>query len=316
MVYKGALAWLGANGCKAWFVAIRNPGLSELDYLTNKEVEMKVAMSGLLVALLAIAVPALAQTSTRHSGGRQAVSTQAQAQTGARYSGSRQTVVAQTGTRYSGGRQAGSTQTGTTTGTTTQTGTRDFGSNFRQHQQVASAQSSSSGTHDFTHGDQRQFQNHARDTDRDRHDGDHRGFGNDGRFQNGQGHAYGRQDGWRDGRHGNAYAWGHTNRPWGHQFQNNWRNGQQYGHQVRGWDPSIDRRENHERQRIAQGIRSGELTQHEAQRLIGEQRMIRQEERLYKSDGVVTPWERRDLQRDLDVASQHIYDQTHDAQRR
>jgi transposase InsO family protein len=85
---------------------------------------------------------------------------------------------------------------------------------------------------------------------------------------------------------------------------------------VRGWDPSIDRREDRQHDRIAQGIRSGELTRQEAQRLMAEQRMIRQEERLYKSDGVVTPWERRDLQRDLDVASQHIYNETHDADRR
>ena len=31
--------------------------------------------------------------------------------------------------------------------------------------------------------------------------------------------------------------------------------------------------------------------------------MIRQEERFYKSDGIVTQAERRDLQRDLDAAS-------------
>lgn len=261
---------------------------------------MKVALSGLLVAMLAVAVPALAQTSTRYSGGthRQTVSTSTQAQTGTRYSGSRRTFVAQaqTGTTHTG--MTAGTTTGTTTGTTqTHTGTHDSGFNFRQHQHVASAQSSTWGSHDFTHGDRR-------------------GFGHDGRFQNGQGHAYGRQDAWRDGRHGNAYAWGHTNRPWGHQFQNNWRHGQQYGHHVRGWDPTIDRREDRQHDRIVQGIRSGELTQREAQRLIAEQRTIRQEERFFKSDGVVTAWERDRLQRDLDAASRHIYAETHDAQRR
>jgi len=206
---------------------------------------MKTALSGLLVAMLATSVPALAQTSTRSSGGnqRQAVSTQA---------------LAQTGTRSSGGNQ------------------------WQQQ-----AQRTQQGWHS---GEQSHAQGQARDIQRERHDGDRRGFGQDDRFQRGQGHAY------------------------GHDRQDNWRNGHRYGNQVRGWDPSIDRREDRQHDRIAQGIRSGELTQHEAQRLMAEQRMIRQEERRYKSDGVVTDWERRDLQRDLGVASQNIYNETHDGQ--
>ena len=233
---------------------------------------MKTALSGLLVAMLATSVPALAQTSTRTFGGnhRQAVSTQAQAQTGTRYSGGNNWQHRQLAQAPSG--------------------TRDSGVNFRDHLRQGTQQ----GWHS---GEQSHFQGQARDSHRERHDGDHREFGHDGRFQ-----------------HGHAYAWGHTDRPWGHQFQNNWRNGHRYGNQVRGWDPSVDRREDRQHDRIAQGIRSGELTRNEAQRLMAEQRMIRQEERLYKSDGVVTPWERRDLQRDLDVASQHIYNETHDGQ--
>jgi hypothetical protein len=287
---------------------------------------MKTALSGLMVALLVTAVPALAQTSTRHSGGyqRQAASTQTQAQTGTRYSGGRQTASTQTqtGTRYSGSRQAASTQTGSTqtqTGTRysggnnwqqqrlaqAPSGTRDSGANFRDHQRQGTTQQG------WRSGEQSHVQGQARDIQRERHDGDRRGFGNDGRFQHGQGYAYGRQDNWRDGRfqRGNAYAYGHSR-------QDNWRNGHQYGNQVRGWDRSIDRREDRQQDRIAQGIRSGELTRHEAQRLMAEQRMIRQEERRYKADGVVTPWERRDLQRDLDAAGRNIYEQTHDAQTR
>lgn len=267
---------------------------------------MKTALSGLLVALLATAVPALAQTNSRYSGSnhRQAVSTSTQAQTG---------------TRYSGSRQAGSTQAQTGT-TQTQTGTRYSGGNNRQHQRLAQAPSSTrdsgvnfrdpqrQGTQQgWRSGEQSHVQGRARDIQRERHDGDRRGFGQDGRFQHGQGYAYGRHDNWRDGRfqNGHGYAYGHLR-------QDNWRN----RYRVRGWDPSIDRREDRQHDRIVQGIRSGELTQREAQRLMAEQRMIRQEERRYKSDGVLTDWERRDLQRDLDRASQHIYNETHDAQRR
>lgn len=266
---------------------------------------MKTALSGLMIALLATAVPALAQTSTRHSGGhqRQAVSTQSQAQTGTRYSGGYQ-------------RQAAVGQA--------QTGTRDSGSNTWQHQRQAQAPSgtrdSSAGFRDpqrqgtqqgWRSGEQSHVPGQARDIQRERHDGDRRGFGHDGRFQHGQGHAYGRQDNWRDDRfqRGHAYAYGHSR-------QDNWRNGHQSGNHVRGWDRSIDRREDRQHDRIAQGIRSGELTRHEAQRLMAEQRMIRQEERRYKADGVLSDWERRDLQRDLDAAGRHIYEQSHDAQTR
>ena len=129
-------------------------------------------------------------------------------------------------------------------------------------------------------------QNHAsRDIGRERHDGDRR-FGRDG-F--GERHASGR-DGF-GGRHAS-------------------------GQPVRGWGPSIDRREHREMERIQQGIRSGELTRNEARRLMNEQRMIRQEERQYKSDGVLTRDERKDLLQDLNAANQHIYNETHDAERR
>jgi hypothetical protein len=85
---------------------------------------------------------------------------------------------------------------------------------------------------------------------------------------------------------------------------------------VARWDPSIDRREHHQMERIQQGMRSGALTRDEAKRLLQEQRGIRQEERQYKSDGVLTQDERIDLQQDLNAASQHIYNETHDADRR
>jgi hypothetical protein len=68
--------------------------------------------------------------------------------------------------------------------------------------------------------------------------------------------------------------------------------------------------------RIVQGRRSGELTGHEARRLMSEQRTIRREERAYLADGRLSRSERQDLYGDLRDASQHIYNQTHDAQTR
>lgn len=88
------------------------------------------------------------------------------------------------------------------------------------------------------------------------------------------------------------------------------------GRPVRGWDPGIDRREHREMERIRQGIRSGALTREEAKRLLDEQRAIRREEREYKSDGVLTRDERKDLLQDLNAVNQHIYNETHDAERR
>ncbi|MDO8960326.1 MAG: hypothetical protein Q7U85_11395 [Rhodocyclaceae bacterium] len=81
-------------------------------------------------------------------------------------------------------------------------------------------------------------------------------------------------------------------------------------------DPGVNARQSNQRERIGQGIRSGELTRGEARQLGAEQRAIRQEERQYKSDGVLTKAERKDLQQDLNVASRDIYNEKHDADRR
>lgn len=78
----------------------------------------------------------------------------------------------------------------------------------------------------------------------------------------------------------------------------------------------IGQRMHNQHERIEQGIRSGELTRSEARQLGTEQRAIRREERQYKSDGVLTKAERKDLQQDLNVAGKDIYNQKHDAERR
>jgi hypothetical protein len=81
-------------------------------------------------------------------------------------------------------------------------------------------------------------------------------------------------------------------------------------------DPGVNARQHHQRDRIQQGVRSGELTRRETGRLVHEQRDIRQLERDYKADGTLTGAERRDLHQEQNQASRHIYAQKHDAQDR
>lgn len=80
--------------------------------------------------------------------------------------------------------------------------------------------------------------------------------------------------------------------------------------------PGINARQHIQRDRIGQGIRSGQLTRDEVKDLAEEQRDIRQEEQEYKSDGVLTKDERIDLHQDLNQASKNIYEQKHDDQKR
>jgi hypothetical protein len=75
---------------------------------------------------------------------------------------------------------------------------------------------------------------------------------------------------------------------------------------------SVNGRQRRQQARIAQGVRSGELTGREAARLEARERHIRREERRYRADGVLDPWERADLNRDLNRASRDIYRQKHD----
>lgn len=82
--------------------------------------------------------------------------------------------------------------------------------------------------------------------------------------------------------------------------------------QAGGRDSGVNARQHHQQQRIAQGVRSGELTRGEARRLERGQRHIRAEERRYRADGELTRAERADLQRDLNRASRHIYNEKHD----
>jgi Skp family chaperone for outer membrane proteins len=81
-------------------------------------------------------------------------------------------------------------------------------------------------------------------------------------------------------------------------------------------DPGVNQRQHNQRERIQQGVKSGELTRRETGRLAEEQRDVRQLERAYKSDGTLTGAERRDLHHEQNQASHDIYRQKHDDQER
>jgi hypothetical protein len=81
-------------------------------------------------------------------------------------------------------------------------------------------------------------------------------------------------------------------------------------------DPGVNERQHNQRARIQQGVKSGELTKSEAKNLMQEQRSIRQEERAYKSDGVLNRAERQDLHQDLNEASRNIHKEKHDGETR
>ena len=78
----------------------------------------------------------------------------------------------------------------------------------------------------------------------------------------------------------------------------------------------INNREYREQRRINQGIRSGELTRREAERVEAGLAKIRIDERYAKADGNVSPRERARLERELNRESRAIYRQKHDGQDR
>lgn len=63
--------------------------------------------------------------------------------------------------------------------------------------------------------------------------------------------------------------------------------------------PGIDNQEYRISQRIDEGVRSGHITQREARRLHKRERVIAQHEASFKSDGVVSQRERRQLRSEL-----------------
>lgn len=69
-----------------------------------------------------------------------------------------------------------------------------------------------------------------------------------------------------------------------------------------------------QQKRIAQGVRSGEITRHELMQLKKEQRHIRQFARRAHADGHFDRWERHNLKDMRQRASKHIYRAKHNRQ--
>lgn len=80
--------------------------------------------------------------------------------------------------------------------------------------------------------------------------------------------------------------------------------------------PVINRREREQKQRIRQGVRSGELTRRETARLTTQQAAIRAYEARARATGGVSCRERNRLDNMLDRAGRDIYSQKHDRQDR
>ncbi len=75
-------------------------------------------------------------------------------------------------------------------------------------------------------------------------------------------------------------------------------------------------RSHHQRHRIAQGVKSGELTKAERKNLKEDQKEIREDEKLAKSDGKVTAGERRIITKEENQESREIYRKKHNRRER
>jgi len=75
--------------------------------------------------------------------------------------------------------------------------------------------------------------------------------------------------------------------------------------------PGIDNRENRQQNRVANGIKNGSLTPHEAAKIERDETKIRRDEARAKADGVVTSRERERLNHELNHTSREIRRDTH-----
>jgi hypothetical protein len=80
--------------------------------------------------------------------------------------------------------------------------------------------------------------------------------------------------------------------------------------------PKLDQVQAQQRERIQQGIQSGELNAPETKRLLQQQRHLRRHEVRVEADGALDKGERARLYRDAANNSRHIHRQKHDAQQR
>lgn len=75
--------------------------------------------------------------------------------------------------------------------------------------------------------------------------------------------------------------------------------------------PNVSKRQVQQQKRIAEGVRSGELTAKETANLETREAKIQADKRAAKADGVVTTAERAKLQAEENRASRKIYQKKH-----
>ena len=71
--------------------------------------------------------------------------------------------------------------------------------------------------------------------------------------------------------------------------------------------PRVAKRQVQQQARIKEGVKSGELTKGETQKLKREQAKIQHDKQKAKQDGKVTPQERRHIRREQNKANRDIY---------
>src|SRR6185436_14766391 len=76
--------------------------------------------------------------------------------------------------------------------------------------------------------------------------------------------------------------------------------------------PAIDKHQEGQRDRVKQGVASGQLTHKEAHRLRSKEADVRQEKRAAKADGSVSAEERASIRKKQDKVGKDIYNQKHD----
>jgi len=75
--------------------------------------------------------------------------------------------------------------------------------------------------------------------------------------------------------------------------------------------PGIDQTQRNQRERIRQGVQSGQLTNPDARKLKKEQKRIQREKRIAKANGFISKRERKIIKHEQKIASRHIYQKKH-----
>jgi len=80
--------------------------------------------------------------------------------------------------------------------------------------------------------------------------------------------------------------------------------------------PVATRRQGNQQKRIGQGIASGELKAGEVRKLEKEQKEIKETKQEARADGTVTGAERKEIRKEQNKASRHIYRAKHNNRKR